>query len=151
MFSGQVKVTAVMTAVWDSGQRELLPSPIVHSLVYYLMRGKDGICFPGYVFSLSTYPKFGPFVKEEQDVPYPRSTQLSDDLETLVSAGLLEKKIGSICYRAAVEARHEGQRVREAFDKLNPSVPYDALIARVRPMANDWEGLIRSCRELYLR
>jgi hypothetical protein len=115
------------------------------------MRGREGICFPGYVFSLSTYPRFGPFVNDEQDIPYPRSTELSDDLETLVSAGLLEKKIGSICYRTAVGAKDESQRVREAFNKLNPPVPYDQLVDRVRPLANNWTDLIRSCRELYLR
>lgn len=143
----RIKLMAVSFAAYDAGHTEL-PYPVVHSLVYYLSHGSLQLSFPGYIFSMAIHPKFGDF---DQDITYPASVELSDDLDRLTSEGLLRKERGSTRFLVGREGRDQKPNILQAFAQVVEEVTYERLVEETRGALADYRSLITQCYNLYLR
>jgi len=146
----RIKVLTVSLAADEAGHSEI-PYPIMHALVYYLSHGSLRLSFPGYIFSTEIHPRFGVFNAEEEDITYPASIELSEDLDRLTAEGLIEQIPGSVKYSVGEEALKQKPNFLRAFAQLEPQVSYEHLTQETRSALSDLRTLISRCYDLYLR
>lgn len=146
----RIKILAVTVAADDAGYTEV-PYPIMHALFYFLSHGPLQLSFPGYVFSTSIHPRFGVFNDEDEDITYPESLELSEELDRLTAEGFLQQISGSVKFSLGEEARELKENILAAFAQLEGEPSFDQLVNETTRALGDYRSLISQCYELYLR
>lgn len=140
------RLLSVSYVVDQTGYPEI-EFPLEHALVYFLSRKKT-IPFEEYSFGMDYYPPYDEF---DEGVSYPRSVRLTENLNYLLSCGLLKTNLDGVQRISLTEfgKRHIEDLLKQFNEKIE-NTPYSKLPSIIKGCLSNKRKLIEDCYRMYI-